>query len=426
MITIEDQPYELAPVGQPLIIVASSDNVGNTGFRYKIDVTNTTSGEVVSFYSPPNPNDKLIFDLKQVLASWCNNAIQRDGVAVPLISIQDKEEYGTGVIPYAVTITEAWQVDGVLTDNEASAETFEQTVWNAYYQLSSGYKPNPSTRYGMTSSSKYVLSSRVAATHIPDLFAISGVGNVVYIPVREQDYGVISHYCDLSNANGLGDGRKVRISLVPSTGSAVTHTLISTSTNLLHTGCFPANLNANTEGAPKPSDYPNWKYIGYQVLDNSNNIVSATYVLYNTDVYGVCNCKFDNVRLGWVNEHGGWDFMNFCQKNEEVIEVERRRYRKVVGTYAASTFGFNTYDRGLTENKPNAKRYLNIESGWLQEGEFEFLKSLIQSQSVYIINDNGTITPVLIEDTSFTVKKARDKKQYNQALKLQYAQEINL
>lgn len=424
MITIEDQPYELAPVGQKLIVVASSTNVGNTGFRYKVEITNTTTGDVAECYCPPNPADKLIFDLNPILLGWCKNQIDRGGIPVPFFDVQDKEEEGNGVLPYGVTITEAWKIDGVLTDNVASAETFEQTVWNAKYQISDGYKPNPSTRYGMTGTSKYVLSSRYAGTHKPDLFAISGVGNVVYIPVREQDYGVISHYCDLSNANGLGDGRKVRISLVPSSGSAVTHTVTSTSTNILHTACYPANLNVNTAGAPKPSDYPNWRYIAYQVLNNSNAIVSASYVLYNTDVYGVCTCKFDNVRLGFVNEHGGWDFMNFCQKNEQSIEVERRRYRKVVGTYAADAFSFNTYDRGLTENRPNVKKYLNIESGWLQEGEFEFLQSLLQSQSVYIINDNGTITPVLIEDTSFLVRKARDKKQYNQALKLQYSQEV--
>lgn len=426
MITIEDQPYELAAVGQPLIVVASSDNVGNTGFRYKVEVTNTTTGETASCYNPPNPSDKLIFDLKPILTGWCKNQIQRSGTVVPMFDIQDKEEQGNGVLPYAISITEAWLVDGVLTDSAASETTISQTVWNARYQISDGYKPNPSTRYGMTSTSKYVLSSRYASTHKPDLFAISGVGNVVYIPVREQDYGVISHYCDLSNSVGLGDGRKARISLVPASGSAVTHTITSTSVNLLHTACYPANLNVNTAGAPKPSDYPNWKYIAFQVLNNSNSIVSASYVLYNTDVYGVCNCKFDNIRLGWINEHGGWEFQNFCQKNEQSIEVERRRYRKVVGTYAADAFSFNTYDRGLTEARPNVKQYISIESGWLQEGEFEFLKSLIYSQSVYIINDNGTITPVLVEDTGFLVRKARDKKQYNQALKLQYSQEVNV
>ncbi len=427
MITIEDQPYAFTAVGQPLIIVASSDNVGNTGFRYKVTITNTTGGDVVVFYLPPNPQDKLVVDLNTVLTKWCNNQIERDDVPVPFCDIISKEQQGAGLVVSSIEILEAWKIDGVLTDDAGSAETVDVTVWNAKYQISDGYRPNPATRYAMTSTSQYVLSSRYASTHAPDIFPrISGTGNIVYIPVREQDYGVISFIADVANAEGLGDGRTFRIQLIPNSGSPVSYSATEGSTNILHVGCYPANLNANTVGAPKPSDYPNWKYITFQVLNNSSNIVSASYVLYNADLYGMTDCKFDNVRLGWVNEHGGWDFMNFTRKNEESIEVERRRYRKVVGTYAADTFGFNAYDRGLTERAPIVQNYLNIETGWLQEGEFTFLKSLLYSKDVYIIGDDATITPVLIEDTSYLVRRARDKKQYNQALKLKYAHTVNV
>ena len=423
MITIEQQPYGVTPVGQPLIFVASSTNVGNTGFRYRVVLVKISASEEVSFYLPPNPADKLVFDANAIVSKWCMNAVDLSGSPIVFADGSYEEVGASGLVQFKCNMYEAWIVDGVLTDAPSSEEITDIKVWPARYQISDGYRPNPATRYGLTGQTKYLLSSRYADTHLPDLFPkISSSGNVVYIPTREADYGVIS-FCTIQ-ASGIA-ALKGRVTLVPDSGSPVTYT--ADLPDFGHFGCYPANLNASTiSGIPKPSDYPNWRYIGFQILNASNAIVSASYVLYNAAIYGGIDCKYPNVRLAWVNEHGGWDFFNFTRKNEENLEVERRRYRKVVGTYAAETFGFNSFDRGLTERAPVVKQYLNIESGWLQEGEFTLLKSLLYSKQVFIVNDNATITPVLIEDNSYLVRRARDKKQYNQAMKLQYAHTINV
>jgi hypothetical protein len=72
----------------------------------------------------------------------------------------------------------------------------------------------------------------------------------------------------------------------------------------------------------------------------------------------------------------------------------------------------------------NRVDYINITSGWLQEGEFELLKSLIASQSVYIVGDDGTLTPVLVEEPSYTARKIREAKQYNYSMRLRYSQQF--
>lgn len=439
MITIEDQPYAFTAVGQPLIIVASSDNVGNTGFRYKVIVGGSLNGTslLVSVYLPPNPNDKLVFDIRPLVENWVTpKIIDSANALIPInnfYTAYDIYDIGQGNIQVAVYIQEAWQIDGVLTDSETGGTSFNQTIFGGYIQHLQGYRPNIDALFGFTSTTSRALSDRFYNTHFFDLSQSWGLGSVqtdrTFIPVREADYGTISAMMEgvdpsLTDYTGAF---KIKISIVPESGSPITWTSDAIGEGrMFHFGCYPANLNANISGIPKPSDYPNWKAILVQFLGAADAVKSMTYVLYNVDAAGTNECKFDNVRLCWLNSRGAWDYMNFTRKNEESIEVERRRYRKVVGTYAEASFGFNPYDRGLTERAPIVQNYLNIESGWLQEGEFTFLKSLLYSKDVYIIGDDATVTPVLIEDTSYLVRRARDKKQYNQALKLKYAHNINV
>jgi hypothetical protein len=69
-ITITDQPTKFAKVGQKLMIVATSTNVAQPNFRYVVRVTNTTTSEVLpDVIVPPNPQNRLMFDLSKVIES---------------------------------------------------------------------------------------------------------------------------------------------------------------------------------------------------------------------------------------------------------------------------------------------------------------------------------------------------------------------
>ena len=91
--------------------------------------------------------------------------------------------------------------------------------------------------------------------------------------------------------------------------------------------------------------------------------------------------------------------------------MERKRYRKVVGNYGTAdettAFGFNTYDRGLTERSPFVEKMLRVRTDFLTEGQFEYLKNLIYSESVYIIGNKGEATPVVIDSNNYTAIKSR-------------------
>jgi len=64
-ITIEDQPYEWAVRGQKLMIIASSTQTANTGFRYGVEVV--IDSKTYNFYIPAAPDDRLYFDLAPIV-----------------------------------------------------------------------------------------------------------------------------------------------------------------------------------------------------------------------------------------------------------------------------------------------------------------------------------------------------------------------
>ena len=73
---------------------------------------------------------------------------------------------------------------------------------------------------------------------------------------------------------------------------------------------------------------------------------------------------------------------------------------------------------------------LTIQSDWLQESEFLFLRSLFASNQVEMIDTTGITsgtlgnrTPVSIVDTSYLERRERNGKKYNLTIKIKYSQD---
>ena len=155
---------------------------------------------------------------------------------------------------------------------------------------------------------------------------------------------------------------------------------------------------------------------------NGATAKSETYTFYNAAVYGQKDCRYDNVRLGWVNSRGGWDYFNFIKKSETTDEIERKKYRKVLFDGTVGIFSAN--DRGLQERRNLVQQVVTITSDYISEGEFLFLRSLLVSNQVTWLTTEGgnaVTIPVNLDDTSYTEKKTRDGKLYNLTLKMRIA-----
>lgn len=440
-ITITDQPTNFAKVGQKLMIVATSTNVAQPNFRYVVRIYNTYTSELMNeMIVPPNPQNRLMYDIQPVV----NHELTQNGYVLSssgenLIVNQTQAWLGSEVYTnsfrYNVNILEAYDVGGVFTINEGSATPMANAynnnfvVVNGHYTLGDGYKPNPNTTYSLTSTTSLLMGSRKPNTNYPStLNGATPSSQRVFIPVRksELDWGCINYIMQGGVANLLTTTNEAvaRMTLYESDGTPNTANVTPLTTDdypeICYLQAYPANLNAHGL-LLRPADFPNWRWYEIAIYDSTNTTrKSAAYTFYPVDD----DCTYDNIRLAWWDDVvGGFDFFNFQRKNEITMEVERKRVKPVVGTYDAATFSFNTFDGEIKEGMIDAVDYLEVTSGWIQEGEFELLKHLVKSKMVYIVNDNGTLTPVVMETNSFLVNKERNAKLKSVSFRLRIAQQ---
>jgi hypothetical protein len=410
-ITIDDQPYEYTPVGQRLMLVASSDNVANAGFRFVFDFGS------FQVNVQPNAANKGILDLAPIF----RESLQHD--ASLLTTSTDKENSSVAFI--SCTIKEGWLVDGVFTvSGSGMADIDDVYAFLAEYQIADGYKPNPNTRYALDGITKYLMSERNVDTHKWSESVARGLSSdYVYIPTRVADYGLL--FAPSSTAL-----------LIDSDFDIVVFSSYDDSDVLIDTQFLTLESNpsfVNVIGAFYGNidlagllDLTGAKYytiqIGKEIAFPVYTPASRVYCFYLV----ADDCRFDNVRLGWTNTCGGTDYFNFTKKSELSFSYDRKQYQKVVGSYNASSFSFNTYDRGMTDRYVTTTKGLQINSDWVSVGEFNLLQTLCRSNDVFIINDNATMTPVLVDTQNFVIKDERYSKLYNVTLNLKYSQPVGL
>ena len=409
-ITINEQPYEYTPIGQRLMIVATSDNVSNAGFRYVFDFGS------FQVNVQPNASDKGILDLAPIF----REKLQHD--ANEHFNTTGSEN--TSVAFISCTIKEGWLVDGVFTvSGSGMADIDDVYAFLAEYQVADGYRPNPNTRYALDGITKYAMSERTKDTHKWIEAPSRGLSDEwVYIPTRMGDWGVLY----APSATALLPDSDFDIAVITSydnTDTIIDTIMLSMADNSSIVNTVAAFYqNVDLTGI----DLTGAKYYTIQFgKETAFPIYTPSSRLYC--FYLVADdCKFDNVRLGWTNTCGGVDYFNFTKKSELSFNYDRKQYQKVVGNYNASTFGFNTYDRGTTDRYVNTTKGLQINSDWISVGEFNLLQTLCRSNDVFIVNDDQTLTPVLVDTQNFVIKDERYSKLYNVTLNLKYSQPVGL
>lgn len=425
-ITIESQPYSFTPRGQRLMFIATSDNFGQPQFKYGVKVVASSTGQVLQFLVTPDVDGKLIFDLQSVvklrnedtLAGWHSADFTNYQI----------EPLGGAYEEYDVQLQEWWLVDSVLTENEEARTDINLIVFNASLSPSYGYLADVDSSgqpysFALVDTGSQVLTDRVNSTHKWQFASTFGLNDstLVFIPVFNGDYGLLS-FTPTNKYTSNNPPYTARYTIYNSTGGSSNFGVATGETDgIIHVPCYPKNIS-NDGGVPvTPDDWSDWVYYTIRLTDTNNDTCSNTYCFYNAYVYGQADCRFDRVRLGWVSSRGGWDYFNFIKKNEWNNQIERKQYRRVL--YRNSTEVFRPADRQLYDRENIVSRNMTITSDWLQEGEYVFLKNLLFSNQVQMINIDGTQTPVSIADTTFNEKKERSGKKYNITLTITIAQD---
>ena len=420
-LSVLDQPYAFTPRGQRLLFRVASTEYTNDGFKYGVKVVDETTFKEYEFFIDRSPaTNDLLFDLSSVIK--LRNEEINSQISPADVLWEETQAFNY----YTIIVSEWWLIGGILTKNEATEIGIEQRVFNAYYQPSPGYKPDVengsvSVRFSLKNNTSRAFSDRFWDTHT---WLNGGQFNELltttktFIPVLGSDAGVIMYSgTDTYLVNNIPT--QVKMTFFPSSGIPIFTTQALLGTPMEAFGCYPYNLELQAT-FPKPSSYPNWSRYYVQFIDGSSNPRSMTYVFYNAELYGQYDCRYQNIRLGWVNSRGGWDYQNFIKKNEVTTEMERKQYKKLLWNDSGT---FDASQRQLTDRETIVTKTMTITSDWIQENEFVFLQNLYHSNQVIMLTDDGQTIPINILDNSFTQKKERNGKLFNITIKFKYSQD---
>ena len=420
-ITIQQEPYSYTALKQKLIVVATSTEVGQPGFRYVVEVT-CNGGNTNTFYVQPNLSGALVFDLNPVVSSAMDLGVNSTDAVSSIFastSVQD-DSTARNIMTVEVTLYEGYEVLGVFEVQATAYPLTNLSLINAAFQISDGFNPDPSNYFALDLGSNYIMSDLVRSTYaMDDMLSQYSLGaNTIGITGFEDDYGVLTIPADdgtkLTN-NAVDNIQIIQFDIAGTPIQTDTLACVIAAGSINHLPLLPANIDDafGLAGA--------WHHYLISFFDSGAAPCATGIAVFKADE----ECRFDNVRLGWTNSRGGWDYFNFTKRSEESYSVERKRYRKVVGNYATAdettAFGFNTYDRGLTERSPFVEKMLRIRTDFLTEGGFEYLKNLIYSESVYIINADGSATPVVIDSNNYTAIRTRSFKKTDLELTIKFS-----
>jgi hypothetical protein len=129
----------------------------------------------------------------------------------------------------------------------------------------------------------------------------------------------------------------------------------------------------------------------------TTTIISEPFYFYYDEI-----CSQGNRVLFWLNKYGAWDSYNFRAREDVGYSVEKQVIQTNPELYSAgwdtpSYFGWNS-QRSVWSQLVGQSGVLYTD--FMPQGETLWLsEELVQSPSVYLVQDNGVLEPIVITNT---------------------------
>jgi hypothetical protein len=418
------------------VITMYSTNYGQPSFRYIVEIVYSNfygDSKTIVNRIQPNPYGRGILNMRQILMEALWTKVKVDNGTYPyifnrnMIDVQDSWN-GTGI---TVNVYEGWNVSGVFTQdpNSIGAETISvmgtQGFRNAL-ELPVLNSPGYATK-GYQDADENTFKDRLNWL-LPDNLQSS---TSIYMPCTISNYGHLTFNAD----NGVYCQHNTNTDIYAEYAFYdITGTLITTDTSKWYStsaGCqayvpsYPQSIQTILGGWDATIAF----YTIQLKEDKPGTTVCSsiyTFVIEEED------CRHDNVHLAWMGRNGAWQFFNFIKRNEISIEVDRKQFTREYGNYGTlgkdlETIGaFQTNqmdDRGIISREPNVTQFIEINSDWITEKEFEYLKHMVTSEHVRLINhlEQGISEPLVLTDNSFVMRRERNNNKYNATFKFKYS-----
>jgi hypothetical protein len=398
-ITINSQPATFPSMHEDLWFVASSTNVGVTNFKFVYDIY--INGAQVSrnkvFPSPSADGSYGVFNASPIVRAYVTNYFEPSGTTV-LMASNDKIK-----VDYQVRIGE--EVSGAVIPNLASGG---YSAYNYYAPL-----------FG-------------------DIFTENG--DIPLVLSNYYDNLLIENYTDdwLSDRDNsditIEYGDQFFITFLKITGGA--YKLWVQPTN--EDGTFGTTVSGNITMAGQFNLF-NFQAAAINAFIGSEVITQNTYG-YNVYITlgaavtrvlkfrQVCNPKYRQYNLHFLNRLGGYDTMAFRLVNKRRSEFNRSSYRrnpyKLSGGQMKNIDAYNKYNETTYNFAIEHTDYYMLTSDWVNDMDYAWLAQLIASPIVYM-EVQGAFFPVTIRNNNYQYKYTISDGLFNFDLEVEVGKYLN-
>tara|TARA_R110000868_G_scaffold54288_1_gene169942 strand:+ start:92 stop:1501 length:1410 start_codon:yes stop_codon:yes gene_type:complete len=448
-LTIEQEPlYTLNTVGQEVIFTVLDAATVSTYFNVKyvaqvhIDTDSinlATSTAIGTFKTTPNNAGAGIFDFRPIVESFVSpdnlaalgssykNAATTAIKTHPL-HLVDKYSLNDNILRY-LKIRFKVQGSTTATGNSviigASADSDQFTLFNGYLKhtdllnISNG-------DFGYTFQ-RYYLNEEVVFGDLPAKY-LTNAPLTQY--ANDTDYGTISFISTEVGSDGILNRMKVKY--YDSSGTEIgteddvpnnvanggyTTFTYETKNQLIHFGCYPANLR--NWGSNFAANLALGTLAYYEVYAENSDGYKITETLR---IYLLCPTLkgYEPIRLTWLNQWGVWDYYTFKMKSTKSISTKGSTYQQLAGTWNESVYLPDGYRGGKKAFRVNAMEKISMNTDFVNEAESEWFEELINSPEVYILEGyqqdpnysslNTYVTPARLTTSNFTRKTVANDK----------------
>jgi hypothetical protein len=375
-ITIENEPGDITPVYSDITYTLSSNNSGQTNFKFVAVVKNAAGTILAKLKAPVYTGTSYgVFNLSRILQNYVTFDFNQ-ATTIPAkcansflaYSVEFGEEYGGTEYLNLTSDTGKYTWNGLFSKWESEAVSdYEIAI--------------PSSRKFLTT----VRSRRVTRAQYDYLYFLRGAATGV-------DEVEVKAY----NAAGVA------------TTSVIDQTFNTTAKDeyLLRMAAGVVNLNqisaasliSGTAGSVVPVGTV---YYTIQLKQSIGNDPCSE--AYRFDVIEECS-KYTPRVLYFLNRLGGFETLRCSMLNRDTFEVQRKQLKRNTYEFTGTVYGRDTAAHGIANYSTTKTRKVILNTDFLNATEWQWVDDLLSSPIVYL---DGTI-PVNITNTSMEVFDLND------------------
>ena len=444
-LTIEQKPlYTLNPVGQEVIFTVSDLTTVGAYYNVKyvaevhistvdIDLA-TTTAIVGTFKTTPNNTGVGMYDFRPILESFVSPdnlaalGSEYKGAATTAITTHplhliDKYSLNDNVVRY---LKIRFTIEGSTTAiNNVSVintvDSVQYTLINGYLKYTDVQDRDALGNFGYDTEVFQMINGisgqrLLSNAPLTQYANIEDYGTLSFMatPVVGDEVATTVDYIKIITYTSSGAPILIISSDNTDANGGVTTWNSDTKNQLLHFGCFPANLMWSNDFL---ASIPTLSYYTIEAYNSSNISLSDTYTIN-------INCPtlkgYEPIRLTWLNQWGVWDYYTFKMKSTKSISTKGSTYQQLAGTWNESIYSPSGYRGGKKAFRVNAMEKISMNTDFVNESESEWFEELINSPEVYILDGfqtdptnpllNNYVTPARLTTSSFTRKTVANDK----------------